>query len=77
MSRSSTLILLGVLVLIAPFSGLPLSFLSFLLPVLGCFIAIIGISIRTAQVRKAKEGDVPPVPPEAASMPTSHGVSYF
>jgi hypothetical protein len=46
MSRESFLIVLAVLVMISPFLGLPGSWLFWLLPVLGLFVLIIGISLR-------------------------------
>jgi hypothetical protein len=47
MSRASTLILLGVLVVLIPFSGLPVSFRSLLAVILGASILGIGLSMRT------------------------------
>lgn len=49
MSRETTLMLLGVLIVIAPFVGLPLSVLSFVLPVLGFCVALVGILMRIAR----------------------------
>ncbi|MEK7201650.1 MAG: hypothetical protein AAB737_03385 [Patescibacteria group bacterium] len=45
MSREPILIYLGVLVAVTPFIGLPLSWLSFLLPICGALIAFIGITL--------------------------------
>ena len=63
MSRESTLILLGSIVLLSPFAGLPISLLSWLLPVLGLITLGIGISLR-AERRKA-------APSHEASLSTS------
>ena len=46
MSRSSALILLGVLTVLAPFSGLPFAFRTFLLVVFGASVLGIGLSMR-------------------------------
>jgi len=46
MSRASTLILLGVLVIIAPFSGFPVALRSFFSVVLGAFVLGIGLALR-------------------------------
>ncbi|MEJ0053565.1 MAG: hypothetical protein WDN10_02450 [bacterium] len=51
MSRVSTLILLGVLVFLSPFSGLPVSWLSWFLPILGIAIVVAGLSLRQSRVR--------------------------
>ncbi|HRH55576.1 MAG TPA: hypothetical protein PK609_01795 [Candidatus Paceibacterota bacterium] len=47
MSRSLILILLGALVALAPFSGLPLRILAWILPVFGVVAIAVGISYRT------------------------------
>jgi len=47
MSRARILILLGVLIALAPFSGLPSSWLEFALPVLGLFVLAAGYSFRS------------------------------
>lgn len=44
MSRDRLLIIFGLLVLASPFVGLPLSVLSWVLPVLGASVALIGLS---------------------------------
>jgi hypothetical protein len=46
MSRSSTLILLGVLIILVPFSGLPVTVRSLLSVILGACILGIGLSMR-------------------------------
>jgi uncharacterized membrane protein YqgA involved in biofilm formation len=51
MSRSLMLIILGALIALAPFSGLPLRVLAFVLPVLGLVAMAIGISYRRAPAR--------------------------
>lgn len=45
MSRTYMLVVLGILVAAAPFSGLPISWLGILLPVIGIGIAVIGMSL--------------------------------
>ncbi|MEK7135650.1 MAG: hypothetical protein AAB831_00630 [Patescibacteria group bacterium] len=46
MSRSSILILLGILTILAPFSGLPMSIRSLLSVIFGACVLGIGISMR-------------------------------
>lgn len=53
MSRESLLILLGILVALSPFLGIPLSLLAWILPVLGLVTLGIGISLRTERTRSA------------------------
>ncbi|MCX6786434.1 MAG: hypothetical protein NTU85_01265 [Candidatus Kaiserbacteria bacterium] len=47
MSRSSTLILFGILIIITPFSGFPMAFRSFFLVIFGACVLGIGIVMRT------------------------------
>lgn len=56
MSRESTLVLFGTLIILAPFSGLPLSWLQWLLPALGIIIAGIGYTLRARRRRPALGG---------------------
>jgi len=44
MSRERLLIIIGVLVLLSPFVGVPLAILSWILPILGAGVSLIGIS---------------------------------
>lgn len=53
MSRESTVILFGFLVAVSPFIGLPLSILSFVLPILGALIVLIGITLRALSVKSS------------------------
>ena len=46
MSRSSTLILLGVLIILAPFTGLPFSLRALLTVIFGACVLGIGLSMR-------------------------------
>jgi hypothetical protein len=55
MSRSSAIILLGILVILAPLSGLPTSWVTLLLAIFGVIIALIGIALRAEGARKARE----------------------
>jgi hypothetical protein len=50
----------GIIVALAPFSGLPLSWLEVILPVLGILTAIIGYFLRAR--RKSAESPAPAVP---------------
>jgi hypothetical protein len=47
MSRESILMILGVLVAVSPWSGVPLSILAWILPVLGLAVVFIGFTLRT------------------------------
>lgn len=51
MSRASTLMILGLLVIFVPFSGFPSSIRSFFDFVLGAAIFVIGLMLRTRQSR--------------------------
>lgn len=46
MSRSLMLIILGSLITLSPFSGLPMSVLTWILPVLGLVALAIGVSYK-------------------------------
>ncbi len=46
MSRALMLIILGALVMTSPFAGLPMSILSWILPVLGLIALLIGVSYK-------------------------------
>lgn len=72
MSRSSVLILLGVLTTLTPFSGMPSHWHTILLPVLGLLVVCIGFLIRTDQVAALRK--TMPAPPEMkndATAPTT------
>lgn len=55
MSRASTLILLGVLLLITPFSGLPSFFRTLLTVLFAALVVGIGFAMRLSEVRAAKD----------------------
>jgi len=67
MSRSSTLIVAGLLVVLLSFIGLPLAWLHVLLPALGIVVVSIGFLIRTDQVKKARLSTPPPPSPNDIS----------
>ncbi len=54
MSRAGILILLGLLTILAPFSGLPASVRTFLVVVFGACVLGIGIAIRSRDTKRAK-----------------------
>ena len=54
MSRTGMLILLGVLTLLTPFSGLPASFRTFLTVAFGVCVLSIGLSLRSREVQKTE-----------------------
>lgn len=51
MSRSNTLIVLGLIIGLVPFSGLPSLWLEFILPVAGLIVLFIGYAIRERRPR--------------------------
>ncbi|MFZ3044260.1 MAG: hypothetical protein WA058_04120 [Minisyncoccia bacterium] len=74
MSRTSTLILLGVLTILLPFSGLPAAFRSLLAVIFGACVLGIGLALRAQEARSMRpQADAPA---SAAPEPVqSHGVS--
>ena len=60
MSRAGTIILFGILIVITPFSGLPVAFRTFLTVIFGACIIGIGILIRS---RDAEQTAIPRVEP--------------
>ncbi len=59
MSRESLLIMLGLVVGVAPFVGLPLLWLSIVFPVCGLLVALIGFSLtRRTSVPKQSTYEV-------------------
>jgi hypothetical protein len=61
MSKEGTLFTVGVLVMLAPFSGLPLSWLTWILVALGAIVVIVAYFVR--QERMARPAPLPPPPP--------------
>ncbi|HEY0979299.1 MAG TPA: hypothetical protein VGE23_00440 [Candidatus Paceibacterota bacterium] len=59
MSRSLMLLILGALVAVSPFSGLPLSILAWILPLLGLATLAIGLSYRTRAPRASSVHEAP------------------
>jgi hypothetical protein len=66
MSRSSTLILLGVLSILTPFSGLPIAIRTFFAVIFGACVLGIGLVFRMRDARSAH-----PLQEVPASEPTS------
>ena len=64
MSRPSILILLGILTVLVPFSGLPIALRTLLSVILGAAVAGISLSLRTDMARPA-----PPVTPASEPSP--------
>ncbi len=54
MSRASTLILLGILNMFVPFSGLPMSIRALFAVIVGVCVFSIGLSFRSQEVRAVK-----------------------
>ena len=55
------LMILGGIVLLSPFSGLPLSILTWILPVLGLAVLAIGFSYRERADKQSEERHEAPV----------------
>ncbi|MFZ1075510.1 MAG: hypothetical protein WAN50_04000 [Minisyncoccia bacterium] len=73
MSRTSALILLGILVALTPFSGLPIAIRNLLAVIFGICVTSIGVSLRAHEVRtkqQAVESTVPVMTAEPVSEPT-------
>jgi uncharacterized protein YacL len=47
MSRERILVLFGILIALSPFSGLPLAILTWILPLLGIVITLIGLTLAS------------------------------
>ncbi|MBU6323819.1 MAG: hypothetical protein KGI41_03715 [Patescibacteria group bacterium] len=69
MSSGSVLILLGVLILLAPFSGLPFSWLTLVLLVIAVVVIGIGINVRTKKAPPAAATAAAPETPAAGEAP--------
>jgi len=70
MSKEGTLLVVGVLVLVSPFLGLPMSWLTFLLPILGAIVITISQIIR-------KERKTPSMRSDAASSAAVREVPVY
>ena len=81
MSRAGMLILLGVLTIITPFSGLPIAIRSLLATIFGAFVCGIGLSFRTQESRNVAmhmgTADTTPSSPISSEVISQvpHGVS--
>jgi hypothetical protein len=71
MSRSSTLILLGILTVLTPFSGLPSAIRSLFAVIFGATVLGIGLMLRAGETHRAQppaETPAPePTPPQGIS----------
>ncbi len=67
MTREHIIMVLGALVFIAPWSGLPLSWLEWALPIIG--LLVIGLA---ATLRRRTPSNEPPLPPAPPSDPSRH-----
>ncbi len=63
MSRAGIIILLGILTILTPFSGLPVSIRTFLTVVFGACVIGIGIAIRSRDAQRAATPKVESVAP--------------
>ncbi len=74
MSRTSTTIILGILIILTPFSGLPVAIRSLLLVVFGLGVLMVGFSMRKHEVSSAAAPVMPNEPtPEPAEHPVAMG----
>lgn len=70
MSRTSTLILLGILIVLTPFSGLPIAFRTLIAVILGVCVSGIGFAIRVHEARSMQSQAIVPPPTTATSGST-------
>ncbi|MDO8231932.1 MAG: hypothetical protein Q7T37_01905 [bacterium] len=78
MSRASILILLGILNVFVPFSGLPMSIRALFAVIVGACVFSIGLSFRSQEAHVAKSrvesaGTDPVVPGQAEISPKAPG----
>ena len=73
MSRPSMLILFGIVVVLIPFSGLPIAFRTLLSVIFGAAVAGIGLSLRTDMARPAPS--VTPASEPTLPEPAPQGIS--
>lgn len=66
MSRTSTLILFGILTILTPFSGLPISIRTLLTVLLGAASTTIGLVIRAEEARAHQHSSETVMPQEAS-----------
>jgi hypothetical protein len=62
MSRTGLLILLGILIMLVPFSGLPVALRTLLSIIFGACVLGIGITVRARQAERAQISSETPVP---------------
>ena len=74
MSRASTIILIGTLIILTPFSGFPSSLRELFTLVLGACILGIGISLRARETRPAAPS-VSAAEPTPETLPPPRDVS--
>ncbi len=70
MTRPSILITLGIIIVLLPFSGLPIGLRSFILPILGLAVLVVGISLRAPRALPPLESAAAEPAPPPASAPT-------
>lgn len=75
MSRSSTLILIGILILVTPFSGLPSAFRTLLLVIFGAIALGLGIAERAEIANVSRTLLEKATTPEPLGHEPPHGVS--
>jgi len=70
MSRTSTLIVLGILIIIVPYSGLPVAFRGLLEIAFGALVLSIGLWLRSKEAKRATLSS--PEPMAEPSVPAAH-----
>ncbi len=75
MSRSSTLIVLGALTILAPLSGLPVSMRTLLTIIFGACVLGIGLTMRT-RMAPASQAEPPAPAPPTPSEPQVPAASH-
>ena len=72
MSRDGLLITLGVLTALAPFSGVPFSWLTWFFVLVGILVALVGLLSRARRVNAARassEREISPLPSTTLNEP--------
>ncbi|KND50774.1 MAG: hypothetical protein ABA06_04790 [Parcubacteria bacterium C7867-001] len=64
MTRETALIALGVLIMLTPFIGLPVSWRAYIVPVLGLLVVLVAVTLRARRMRTVAPS------PETSSMTT-------
>ena len=71
MSRASVLVLVGFLVILIAFMGIPLSWLRILYPILGFVVVTVGFVMRSERIARERRAVEPPAPSNEKVSPVA------